>query len=135
MTVRFSQHKPFLRSQHIIIVVLQYHITIQSAILIPWQAIYQAVCFPPPLPRLSVAGCPGARRGVPVDLHVTMEGPGCTGGRVRGGATNPRIKNCRGPGARQTWADTKLRLNIPCQARCQVNSCGDSGWPATAMCL
>ena len=41
-------------------------------------------------------------RGVPVDLHVTMEGPGCTGGRVRGGATSPRTKNSRGPGARQT---------------------------------
>ena len=50
---------------------------------------------------LYVAGCLGVRRGVPVDLHVTMEGPGCTGGRVRGGATSPRTKNSRGPGARQ----------------------------------
>ena len=52
--------------------------------------------------RLSVAGCPGARCGVPVDLHVTMEEPGCTDGRVRGRATNPRTKNSCGPGARQT---------------------------------
>ena len=44
----------------------------------------------------------GARRGIPVDIHVTMEGPGCTGGRVRGGATSPRTKNSSGPGARQT---------------------------------
>ena len=46
----------------------------------------------------SVAGCPGARRDIPVDFHVTMEGPG---GQVRGGATSPRTKNSRGPGARQ----------------------------------
>ena len=128
MTVGFSQHKQselFLKSQALIIVVLQYYL---------YKCPNKQVDTTPPS-ALSVAGCPGARRGVPVDLHITMEGPGCTGGRVRGGATSPRIKNCRGPGARQTWADTKLRLNIPRQARCQVNSCGDSGWPATAMCL
>ena len=43
--------------------------------------------------RLSVAGCLGARRGIPVDLHVTMEGPGCTGGWWSNKSKN---KNSRG---------------------------------------
>ena len=65
-------------------------------------------------PQKRSARAAQARRGVPVDLHVTMEGPGCTGGRVRGGATftSLRTKNSRGPGARQTGRiQNSIRLN------------------------
>ena len=74
-----------------------------------------------------------SRRSVasPLTSYVTMEGQRCTGGRVRGGATSPRTKNSRGPGARQTGRK-KTPLEQPRQARCQANSSGNSGWPATA---
>ena len=59
----------------------------------------------------SVCLLPDARGCGTVSPLTSMsqwKGQGCTGGRVRGGATSPRTRNSRGPGTRQ---DTKLSLN------------------------
>ena len=75
----------------------------------------------------------------PLTSHVAMEGPGCTGGRVRGRTKSPRTKNSRGPGARQRRSRLggykTICLNNRARSRRQANSSGDSGWAATAMCF
>ena len=91
MKVYTRRAASFLRSDHIFTCTLNYNTNLYTWLL----GVPSVPCRP------SVAGCPGAWRRVPVNLHVTMEGPGCTGGQVRGGATSPRTKNSRGPGARQ----------------------------------
>ena len=53
----------------------------------------------------SVAGCPGARRGVPVDLDVTKGRAHCGGAVIsrgqRGGAISPRSLEQRTAGSRR----------------------------------
>ena len=55
--------------------------------------------------RLSVAGCPGARRGVPVDLDVTKGRAHCGGAVISrgqiGGAISPRSLEQRTAGSRR----------------------------------
>ena len=55
--------------------------------------------------RLSVAGCPEARRGVPVDLDVTKGRAHCGGAVIlrgqRGGAISPRSLEQRTAGSRR----------------------------------
>ena len=74
----------------------------------------------------------------PLTSHVTMEGPGCTGGWVRGEHQVHKQRTAtvralsRGDRDR---AATKLCLNNRARSRRQANSGGDSGWAATAIRL
>ena len=70
----------------------------------------------------------------PLTSHVTMEVPGCTGGRVTTNEQRTAAVQALGRGNRN-WAATKRCLNNHAKSIHQVNSSGDSGWATTAIRL
>ena len=98
--------------------------------------------------RPSVAGCPGARRGVPVDLDVTKGRAHCGGAVISRGqrseAIIPRSLEQRTAGSRRqsnssgniaaraaTTMHMQGQANCPLNERCQIQA-NSTGGTATA---
>ena len=84
--------------------------------------------------RLSVAGCPGVRRGIPVDL-VRHNGRARVHRRSgqRRSDKSPRTKNSRGPGSRVRGGATSLHEQRTAAVRALGR--GDCNWVAIKLCL